>query len=198
MSKLATESTAPVAETVAAATAAAAPATAGASATAEATAAPADEVPLIGRAHEAQALVNSYVPWSATAGLIPVPMFDMAALLSVQLRMLAKLSELYGVPFIENGVKSTVTSLIGTVLSANLGAGLGSLVKTIPVIGSIAGMVAAPSAYSAVTYAIGRVFVAHFESGGTFLDFDPEKMRAFFVAEYEKAKSAIKPAAKSA
>lgn len=196
MSKLATESTAPVAETVAAATTTAGTATAGA--TAENTQAQADELPLIGRAHEAQALVNSYVPWSATAGLIPVPMFDMAALLSVQLRMLAKLSELYGVPFIENGVKSTVTSLIGTVLSANLGAGLGSLVKTIPVIGSIAGMAAAPSAYSAVTYAIGRVFVAHFESGGTFLDFDPEKMRAFFVAEYEKAKSAIKPAAKSA
>jgi len=187
MSTLAPEKTAP----------ASAQAGSPAAAPVEAVPAATHEVPVLSRAQQAQALVNSYVPWSVAAGLIPVPMFDMAALMSVQLRMLDQLAKMYSVPFMENGVKTTVSSLIGTVLSANIGAALGSLVKTIPIVGAVAGAVMAPAAYSAVTYAIGRVFVAHFESGGTFLDFDADEMRAFFVAEYEKAKSAVKPAGKA-
>ena len=149
---------------------------------------------VLSHAEQAQAIVNSYVPWSAAAGLIPLPGLDVAGLLAVQLRMLNKLSKLYGVPFVESAVKTTVSSLIGTVLTANVGAVLGSLVKTVPIIGSVAGAIVAPAAYSAVTYAIGRIFVAHFESGGTFLDFDAVKMRAHFVSEYEKARAVGKSA----
>jgi hypothetical protein len=43
---------------------------------------------------------------------------------------------------------------------------------------------------SASTYAVGRVFIQHFESGGTFLDFDPDKVRAHFEAEFKKAQTA--------
>ena len=38
----------------------------------------------------------------------------------------------------------------------------------------------------ATTYAIGKSFMMHFESGGTFLDFDPAKVRAYFRQEFEK------------
>jgi ELWxxDGT repeat protein len=57
------------------------------------------------------------------------------------------------------------------------------------VVGTYVGFVALPSTYAAVTYAIGRVFVTHFEAGGTFLDFDPNKTREYFKAEFEKAKA---------
>ena len=40
----------------------------------------------------------------------------------------------------------------------------------------------------ATTYAVGKVFIEHFESGGTFLDFDPEKMRDHFQELYEEGK----------
>ncbi|MEZ5671856.1 MAG: hypothetical protein R3E08_05540 [Thiotrichaceae bacterium] len=40
----------------------------------------------------------------------------------------------------------------------------------------------------AATYAIDKVFVQHFESGGTFLDFDPEAVREHFAAEFAKGK----------
>jgi len=141
------------------------------------------------RDRQAMALVKSYVPWSAGAGILPIPIVDMAALIAVQLRMLSKLSQMYQVPFMENGVKSIVTTLLGTVISTNLGVSLGSLVKAIPLVGPIAGIAAVPGMYSAATYAIGRVFVTHFDAGGTFLDFDPQKTRAYFVAEFEKAKA---------
>jgi len=138
---------------------------------------------------KAMALVNSYVPWSVGAGLLPLPVVDMVALAAVQLRMLSKLSGMYGVPFMENGVKSIVSSLLGTVISTNIGASLGSLVRVIPFVGPVIGIAALPTLYSAATYAIGRVFVTHFEAGGTFLDFDPQKTREYFIAEFEKAKA---------
>jgi lipoate-protein ligase A len=40
----------------------------------------------------------------------------------------------------------------------------------------------------AATYAIGRVFIQHFESGGTFLDFNPEKVREYFKEQFERGK----------
>lgn len=146
--------------------------------------------PELTRDQKAMALVNSYVPWSAGAGMLPMPGVDMLALTALELRMLAKLSELYGVTFMENGVKNIVASLFATVISTNMGASLGSFLKLVPLVGPIASIAAMPGLYSAATYAIGRVFVTHFEAGGTFLDFDPRKMRAHFVSEFEKAGAA--------
>ena len=37
----------------------------------------------------------------------------------------------------------------------------------------------------ATTLAIGKIFMQHFESGGTFLDFEPAKVRAYFRQEFE-------------
>ena len=146
--------------------------------------------PELRRDQHAMALVSSYVPWAASAGMIPVPSVDLAALLGLQLRMLSKLGKMYDIPFMETGVKSTVSAMLGTVLASSAGASLGSLVKAVPVIGTYVGFAAAPGAFAAATYAIGRVFVTHFEAGGTFLNFDPKKTRDYFTAEFEKAKSA--------
>ena len=145
------------------------------------------ESPELTRQQKAMALVNSYLPWSMGAGLVPIAGVDMLALTALELRMLAKLSEMYGVTFRENGVKRIVASLLAAVVSTNLGASLGSFLKFVPVIGPVAGITVTPGLYSAATYAIGRVFVTHFEAGGTFLDFDPQKMRTHFVSEFQKA-----------
>ena len=120
---------------------------------------------------------------------LPLPWVDVVALMAVHMRMLSKLAEMYEVPFLENGVKSIVSTLLGSIISTNLGVGLGSLVRAVPWVGPIVGIAAMPGLYSASTYAIGRVFVTHFESGGTFLDFDPQKTRAYFVSEFEKARA---------
>jgi len=141
------------------------------------------------RDQQAMALVNSYVPWAAASGLIPVPTADVVALVALQIRMLSKLGSMYDVPFMENSVKSSVSALIGTVVASGAGASIGSLIKAVPVVGTYIGFVATPGTFAAVTYAVGRVFVTHFESGGTFLDFDPQKTREYFKAEFEKAKA---------
>jgi hypothetical protein len=46
-----------------------------------------------------------------------------------------------------------------------------------------------PGFAAAVTWAMGRVFIQHFETGGTLLDFNAEKMRDYFKSEFEAASS---------
>jgi len=36
-----------------------------------------------------------------------------------------------------------------------------------------------------ITYGIGKVFVQHFESGGTFLNFDAQKTKDYFKSQFK-------------
>jgi uncharacterized protein (DUF697 family) len=142
------------------------------------------------RSQAALQLVQGYLPWSAGAGIIPLPGIDLTALLAVQLRMLAKLAALYEVPFREQAAKSLIASLLGVALPASVAGGIASSVKAIPVIGTLVGIATLPALGAATTYAVGKVFITHFESGGTFLDLDPAAVEAHFRDEFAKAKAA--------
>lgn len=143
------------------------------------------------RTEGAQRLVNRHALYSAAAGLVPVPLVDMAATTGIQIKMLKNLADNYGIPFQADRGKSIIGALVGGVLPTRMAYGLsGSLIKAIPVVGGLLGMVTAPAFASASTYAIGKVFMTHFASGGTLLDFDPDKMRQHFVTEYEAAAKA--------
>ncbi len=139
------------------------------------------------RSEQALALVRSYLPWSAGAGVIPMPGLDLTALLAVQLRMLAKLAELYEIPFRKEAAKSIVGSLLGTALPGSVAGGIASTFKAIPVVGTLVGIAILPALGAAATYAVGKVFITHFESGGTFLDLDPASVEAHFRSEFAKA-----------
>ena len=54
------------------------------------------------RDERASQLVDRLSLWSGAAGLIPLPLVDMAAVGGVQLYMLRRLSEIYEIPFSEN------------------------------------------------------------------------------------------------
>lgn len=141
------------------------------------------------RSEQALALVRSYLPWSAGAGVIPLPGIDLTALLAVQLRMLAKLAELYEIPFRKEAAKSVAGSLLGTALPGSVAGGIASSLKAIPVLGTLIGIAILPALGAAATYAVGKVFITHFESGGTFLDLDPASVEAHFRNEFTKAQA---------
>lgn len=141
------------------------------------------------RQERADAIVRRNIYWALGAGAIPVPLADFAAITAVQLKMLRELSKEYDIPFLEHKVKNIVGSLISSSLAIGGGTTLVfSVLKVVPVIGTAAGFVSMSMAAGAITYATGRVFVQHFESGGTFLDFDPKKVRSHFKKEMEKGK----------
>lgn len=138
----------------------------------------------------AKQIVDRFSLYSGAAGLIPVPLVDVAAVGGVQLQMLRRLSEVYDVPFSENRGKSIIASLAGALIPASTATttamGVGSLLKALPGIGTVVGVVSMPAFSAAATYAIGKLFIQHFASGGTLLDFNPPDYREFIKAHKDK------------
>ncbi len=135
-------------------------------------------------------IVKNYMWWSMGAGLIPVPFVDLAAVSGVQLKMLKDMSDVYGIDFSENKGKSIVSALLGSIVPNSLSVGnMGSLLKMIPVIGSVLGGLSMSLFSGAATYAIGKVFIQHFEAGGTFLDFNPVTVREYFQSVFAEGKA---------
>lgn len=137
------------------------------------------------RQASADGTVKTHVALAVTAGLVPLPAIDVALLVGNQVKMVHGLSKIYEIPFEENRVKSIVTSLI-TGSAPVLGViGLSTGAKLIPGIGSLVGSGGVSVVGGALTYAVGRVFIYHFESGGTLLTFDAKKMRGLFKKEFD-------------
>ncbi|MDY6991770.1 MAG: DUF697 domain-containing protein [Pseudomonadota bacterium] len=143
----------------------------------------------VNRASNAHNTVKSYMIAAMGAGLIPIPLFDLAAISAIQLKMIHSISNHYEVKFSQNIAKSLISSLLGGGMTLTTAAPLASLTKTIPFIGHASGIISVTVIAGALTYAIGKIFIEHFESGGTFLDFDPEAMRAHFQELYEEGKA---------
>jgi uncharacterized protein (DUF697 family) len=132
-------------------------------------------------------VVKNYMWWSMGAGLIPVPLVDLVAVSGVQLKMLAEISKTYGVEFQEHRGKALIASLIGYIVPSSLSFGsVGSLLKAIPGVGALVGAPSMALFCGASTYALGKVFIQHFESGGTLLSFDPAKVKEHFQREFEQ------------
>ena len=138
----------------------------------------------------ASQIVDRYSLWSGAAGLIPVPIVDVAVVGGVQIVMLRRLSEIYGVPFSENRGKAILASLAGSVLPASTATTsamtVGSIIKGLPGIGWAVGALTMPVFSAGATYIMGKVFIQHFASGGTLLDFNPPDYREFIKAQKEK------------
>jgi uncharacterized protein (DUF697 family) len=139
----------------------------------------------------ANEIVNRYWKWSAAAGLIPVPLIDVAAVTGIQLKMISDLAGHYEVSFSRDRAKSIVGSLTAAVtpplFAGTLFTLLGPAFKMMPGVGTVIGVVTMPLLNAASTLALGRVFVQHFESGGTLLDMDPDRLREHYRNELEQA-----------
>ncbi len=138
---------------------------------------------------EADNIVKNHVMVALSFGLVPVPLFDLALLTGNQVSMASALSELYGLPFEKQKVHSIVIALVSSALPVLGVIGLSSGAKLIPGIGSLFGSGVVAVTGGAVTYGVGQVFIAHFESGGSLLDLDPAKMRALFKQEVRNGKA---------
>jgi uncharacterized protein (DUF697 family) len=133
---------------------------------------------------QAEGIVQKHILWSMGMGAIPIPFVDTIAVSAMQYEMLKQVSNLYGFEMSENMGKSIISMLAGGTL-VRMGA---SAIKTIPIIGSFLGGSAMVILSGASTYAIGSVFVQHFESGGSLFDIDTEKFKNFYKEKFEQGK----------
>ena len=132
-------------------------------------------------------IISKYAVWASGIGLVPLPVLDVIALSGLQMKMLSVLAKTYEVDFSENAGRSMIASLSSSVSAESLGRGiLGSMLKSIPLVGWVAGWLIMPAAAGALTYAVGRVFAKHFESGGSFIDFDAQEFKEAFREQYSR------------
>jgi uncharacterized protein (DUF697 family) len=133
----------------------------------------------------ANKLVDRFAVWSGVAGFIPMPVVDVLAIGGLQVQMLRRLSQVYGVPFSDNSGKAVIASLAGTMIPTSSGIGAASVMKFVPVLGTLTAGFVLPALSAGATYAIGRAFIQHFETGGTLLDFNAPDYREFVRKQKE-------------
>jgi CRP-like cAMP-binding protein/uncharacterized protein (DUF697 family) len=138
-----------------------------------------------GRRANAVKLVERFAVWSGVAGLIPVPLVDLAAVGGVQMQMLRRISQVYSVPFSKNRGKALIVSLVGSTIPVSSGIGAASIAKSVPIVGTAISAIVMPALSVGATYAIGMAFIQHFASGGTLLDFNPSEYREFIRVQKE-------------
>lgn len=145
------------------------------------------------RIERASEIISSATRWSAAASLVPVPYVDLAALAAVQAKLIYNMCELYEQPYTKEVVNGTVSVLLGTLLPVSAAkVAVGSLIKFIPGYGSAVGSLSMAVFGSAATYALGRVFVRHFEKGGTMNNFSVDAIKEDLKNEFSKAAEKIK------
>jgi uncharacterized protein (DUF697 family) len=136
-------------------------------------------------------LVDRFAIWSGVAGLVPLPVVDVLAVGGLQVQMLRRLSQIYNVDFSENRGKALIAALAGCMIPATSGMGAASALKAVPVVNILAAGFVMPVLSAGATFAIGKAFIQHFESGGTLLDFNPPDYREFVKAQKEMWESRI-------
>ena len=137
------------------------------------------------RDKHADSVIRNHILFSMGAGVIPLPVVDVFAVSAAQLDMIRQLCKVYDIDFAETQGKAIVSSLTTATL-ARMGAG--SLAKMIPLVGSYIGGVTNAVMAGASTYALGNVFKVHFETGGTILDFDADRLKKLYKEQFEKGK----------
>jgi uncharacterized protein (DUF697 family) len=137
------------------------------------------------RDSHADTIIKNHVLFSIGAGAIPAPLLDVIAVGASQLDMIRQLCKVYNQDFTETQGKAIVSALTTSTLS-KLGAR--SLVKVIPVVGQFLGGIANAVLAGASTYALGQVFKMHFETGGTILDLDTNRLKKLYKEQFEKGK----------
>lgn len=129
------------------------------------------------RQPQAEAIVRRHVLYTTGAGLLSFGFVDLLVVPGLQLKMLQNLCQLYGVRFTEEWGKNLIGALLGTATAKSLA------IRGVPLIG----VFAAPATNAAATWALGKVFTQHFESGGTLLSFVPGKLKSYFADYFNSA-----------
>ena len=137
-------------------------------------------------------IVQRHFYWAVGAGLIPVPIVDIAAVTIIQLDMLKQICSFYKIDYSEEKGKAWVSAIVSSTMSGIVSKIGASAVKSIPLVGTVVGVSAMAIISGASTYALARVFINHFESGGTLDNLDKEKIREFYKEKVKEGKKVAK------
>ena len=128
---------------------------------------------------EADKIVHGHIMWAMGAGLMPIPLFDIAAVAAVQMDMLKQLAKVYVADYSNAGGKTFVGGLTGGTF-AHIGA---SLFKFVPGLGTVWGGLSMSVMSGASTYAVGSVARSYLSAGKGFSGIDAEEAKRRYEEE---------------
>lgn len=141
---------------------------------------------------QAERLIKRHALIALAVGAVPLPWLDLTALAGLQLDLVRRLAGRYEVEFSDQAGKSAIAALLGGTFPVSVSTNLATLAKGVPVVGSVIGGASLAVIGAASTYAVGKVFVQHFESGNTMLTFDPEKVRAYYTEQIARGRAEVR------
>lgn len=132
--------------------------------------------------------IKKWANWSTVSGLVPIPLADLALVSGIQVKLIASLCKIYGVPFRKDGAKAVLNGVVGGGAIAFSSKYLAKLlVKNIPVVGFAAHMVTQQAISYASTHAIGLVLIRHFEKNGKLSDLNLDQAKKEFQEQIQTA-----------
>ncbi len=149
----------------------------------------AQRIDFAAKARAAQGFIGATVTAAGAAAATPIPFSDAALLVPLQLAMMARIAQLYGMPADKAGLAAVATSAIATTAGR---ASFTSLLKLVPGAGSVAGGVISAGVAGAFTFAMGQAWlvVCQKAAGGQIPSLngvlDSRVVRELFMAEFRK------------
>lgn len=141
-----------------------------------------------------QKIVERHIWYAAGAGLIPVPLLDMAVITGINVKMIKELAAHHGVDFKEDQGKAIIGGLAAGLATGVLAQSPATrtVLRAIPLVGQTIASLGMSAFGGAFTYAVGHVFIQHFATGGTMLDFDLAKAKTYVGEQYQKGKQMLR------
>lgn len=136
-------------------------------------------------------IINNSVYASMGIGVLLLPVVSLASVTAIQLNMARGLAKLYGVEFKENMAKKIITAVVGAGTPVLATGPVEWLVLGIPVFGTALAFATMPALNGLSTYAIGRMFVTHFERGGNFLSTNVDSLKEDFKTAYQNSREKL-------
>lgn len=113
---------------------------------------------------QAVRVINETVAAAFGAGFIPLPVADVLMLMPIQISMMVRITNIYGLKITRNKMKRILFIIFGAMGAASAGTFFArtlftGIAKLIPGVGTLAGGTINGTAASAMTMAIGRVYI---------------------------------------
>ena len=116
-----------------------------------------------------QEIIKNRALLAAGLGLVPVPVFNFASTMVIQIAMVQSITKLCNVEVKKSWVKNIISSVLGSVTSTGLAQLAAGSLGNAPLIGNSLAVISAPAINGLTTYAIGHMFLRYFESEDGFL-----------------------------
>ena len=112
---------------------------------------------------KARQAMRDHALMAAAAMAIPIPLLDLGVEAGIQVRMVRRLAQIYGVDYAEARARTLVAAALG---GFSTGWASSTVLRTVSVASYLTNFWTSAVISSAITYGIGHLFARHFANGG--------------------------------